>query len=77
MVRVLTPCSRLGNFLKAFLLSVCTAFGVLIRTRLVSWGKNFPRCQKREREEEDREERREDVSDCERSLERERSEVNK
>ena len=49
MVRVLTPCSRLGNFLKAFLLSVCTAFGVLIRTRLVSWGKNFPRCQKRER----------------------------
>ena len=47
LVRVLTPCSRLGNFLKAFLLSVCTAFGVLIRTRLVSWGKNFPRCQKR------------------------------
>ena len=62
MVRVLTPCSRLGNFLKAFLLSVCTAFGVLIRTRLVSWGKNFPRCQKRE--EEDREEGREDLSEC-------------
>ena len=36
LVRVPTACSRLGSFLKAFLLSVCTAFGVLIRTKLVS-----------------------------------------
>lgn len=36
LVRVLTPLSRLGNFLKAFLVSVCTAFGVFIRTKLVS-----------------------------------------
>ena len=38
--------SRWGSFLKAFLVSVCTALGVLMRTRLLSWGKNFPRCTK-------------------------------
>lgn len=55
--RVETACSRWGNFLKAFLLSVCTALGVLILTRLVSWGKNLPLykemiylCYKRDRE---------------------------
>ena len=36
--------SNCGIFLKAFLVSVWTALGVLIMTRFVSWGKNLPRC---------------------------------
>ena len=36
--KVVMAASRLGSFLNAFLLSVCTARGVLIRTRLVSCG---------------------------------------
>jgi hypothetical protein len=39
-------CSMLGSFRKAFLLSDCTALGVLIRTKFVNWGKNFPRWRK-------------------------------
>ena len=35
---VVTAASMLGSFLKAFLDSVWTALGVLMRTRLVSWG---------------------------------------
>jgi hypothetical protein len=35
---VVMAASRLGSFLKAFRDSVWTARGVLIRTRLVSWG---------------------------------------
>ena len=38
--------SKLGSLRKAFRVSVCTAFGVLIRTRLVNWGKNLPRCKR-------------------------------
>ena len=38
--------SKLGSLRKAFRLSVCTAFGVLMRTRLVNWGKNLPRWKK-------------------------------
>ena len=34
--RVVMAASTLGSFLKAFLDSVCTALGVLMRTRLVS-----------------------------------------
>ena len=34
--RVVMEASMLGSFLNAFLDSVCTALGVLIRTRLVS-----------------------------------------
>ena len=45
LVSVAVACSReWGNFRKALRVSVCTAFGVLIRTKLVSCGKNFPRC---------------------------------
>lgn len=44
LVKVEMACSTLGNFRKALRLSVWTAFGVLMRTRLVSCGKNFPRC---------------------------------
>jgi hypothetical protein len=44
LVRDATACSRFGSFLNAFLLSVMTAFGELIRTKLVNCGKNFPRC---------------------------------
>ena len=36
--KVVIAASRFGSFRKAFLLSVCTARGVLIRTRLVSCG---------------------------------------
>ena len=35
---VVMAASTLGSFLKAFLDSVCTALGVLMRTRLVSCG---------------------------------------
>ncbi len=38
LVRAATAESRAGNFLKAFLVSVWTALGVLIRTKLVSCG---------------------------------------
>ena len=47
LVRVEIACSTLGNFRKALRVSVCTAFGVLMRTRLVNCGKNFPRCKNR------------------------------
>jgi hypothetical protein len=47
LVRVAMACSTFGSFLKAFLLSDCTALGVLILTKLVNWGKNFPLCQKK------------------------------
>ena len=43
-VKVAMALSKLGSLRKAFRLTVCTAFGVLIRTRLVNWGKNLPRC---------------------------------
>lgn len=44
--RLAMACSIFGSFRKAFLVSVWTAFGVLIRTRLVSCGKNLPRWRK-------------------------------
>lgn len=44
LVKVEMACSTLGNLRKALRLSVCTAFGVLILTKFVSCGKNFPRC---------------------------------
>jgi len=44
LVSVAAACSTLGSFLNAFLLSVCTALGVLMRTKLVNCGKNLPRC---------------------------------
>ena len=47
LVRVEIACSTLGNLRKALRVSVCTAFGVLMRTRLVNCGKNFPRCKNR------------------------------
>ena len=47
LVRVEAAGSSCGSFRKAFLLSVCTALGVLILTRLVSCGKNLPRCQEK------------------------------
>jgi hypothetical protein len=49
LVNVAMACSTLGNFLNAFLLSDCTALGVLMRTKLVNWGKNFPRCEEKEK----------------------------
>ena len=36
LVRVAMACSTLGSFRKAFLLSDCTALGVLIRTKFVN-----------------------------------------
>ena len=49
LVKVEIACSRLGNLRKALRVSVCTALGVLMRTRLVNCGKNFPRCKNRQR----------------------------
>lgn len=54
LVRVAIACSTLGSFRKAFLLSDWTAFGVLIRTKFVSWGKNFPRWMRKRNERKER-----------------------
>ncbi len=43
-VNAARACSTLGSFRKALRVSAWTAFGVLIRTKFVNCGKNFPRC---------------------------------